>query len=85
MHDDVKGALPACNGDVTPEVRGGSCGAAWGDSLDVSNDKGSVQFDGNGEGSKIKEGKAPGALKTWARWSQKYARWTVDFDAVLRP
>ena len=66
-------------------VRGGNCGAAWGDSLDVSHDKGSVQFDGNGEGSKIKEGKAPGALKTWARWSQKYARWTVDFDAVLRP
>ena len=71
MHDDVKGALPACNGDVTPEVRGGSCGAAWGDSLDVSNGKGSVQFDGNGEGSKINEGKAPGALKTWARWKQK--------------
>ena len=66
-------------------VRGGSCGAAWGDSLDVSHDKGSVQFDGNGEGLEIKEGEAPGALKTWARWSQKYARWTVDFDAVLRP
>ena len=66
-------------------VRGGSCGAAWGDSLDVSNDKGRVQFDGNGEGSKIKEVKAPGALKMLARWKQKYARWTVDFDAVLRP
>ena len=66
-------------------VRGGSCGAAWGDSLDVSNDKGSVQFDGNGEGLEIKEGEAPGALKTWARWKQKYARWTVNFDAVLRP
>ena len=66
-------------------MRGGSFGAAWGDSLDVSNDKGSVQFDGNGEGSKIKEGKAPGALKMWARRKQKYARWTVDFDAVLRP
>ena len=66
-------------------VRGGNCGAAWGDSLDVSHDKGSVQFDGNGEGSEIKEGEAPGALKTSARWKQKYARWTVDFDAVLRP
>ena len=56
-----------------------------GGSLDVSNEKGSVQFDGNGEGSEIKDGEAPGALKTWARWKQNYARWTVDFDAGLRP
>ena len=52
-------------------VRGGSRGAAWGNSLDVSNDKGSSQFDGNGKGLEIIEGEAPGALKTWARWKQK--------------
>ena len=78
--------MPAYNGDVTPEYEAGTVvRLKGGGSLDVSNDKGSVQFDGNGEGLEIKEGEAPGALKTWARWKQKYARWTVDFDAVLRP
>ena len=77
--------MPAYNGDVTPEYEAGTVVRLKGGSLDVSNDKGSVQFDGNGEGSEIKEGEAPVAPKTSARWKQNYARWTVDFDAGLRP
>jgi len=65
----------------------GSLGVVhWkGGGLDVANDKGSVRIEGNGEGSEITSGEAPGAPKFWARWKRDYARWTVEFDAGPRP
>jgi len=52
----------------------------------VSNAKGTVRIEGNGEGSEIANaGTAPGAPKFWARWKRDYARWTVDFDAGEKP
>ena len=57
-----------------------------GGGLDVSNAKGTVRIDGNGEGSEIKDGDtAPGAPKFWRRWKREFARWTVAFDPGKSP
>ncbi len=66
----------------------GSLGVVhWsGGGLEVSNAKGTVRIEGNGEGSEIANADtAPGAPKFWVRWKRDYARWTVDFDAGEKP